>query len=132
MDSDEVQCVPLLVMDGTFNGNPARVLKDEGCTSNFVSRECASANKHLLRFTPVLIDVNHSKQDANGIATEVIDHGKVQMGSNCYSGNWIVVDSHYEVLLGMPWHTEEHPVADSDRRTVQVRKHLLSGSHLAR
>lgn len=57
--SDNVQCIPLLVMEGKFNGHTALVLKNDGCTSNVISRDFASANAHSLTFKPVLIDVNH-------------------------------------------------------------------------
>lgn len=131
-DSAEVSCIPLLVMKGTFNGLPARVLKDDGCTSNVVSREFASAHEHLLKFSPVLIDVNHSKQGANEIATELIANGTVCIGSYSYTGNWIVADCRYDILLGMPWHTEERPETDYVCRTVRVRKHKLCASPVAR
>lgn len=77
-----------------------------------MSQEFASGNEHLLRFTSILINVNHFKQDPNEIETDMIAKGKVQIASYCYSGNWTVADSRYDVLLGMSWHTEEHPVAD--------------------
>lgn len=35
----------------------------------------------ILRFTPVLIEFNHSKQEANEIATKMNADGKVNIGS---------------------------------------------------
>lgn len=54
-----VQCVTFLVMKEKFNGLAAPILKEDGCTSNFISREFASVYAHSLSFKPVLVDVNH-------------------------------------------------------------------------
>lgn len=111
-DSAVVPCISLLALDGIFNCLPVRVLNDDRCTSNVWSRKFASANELLLTFSPLLIDVNHSKQVANEIANAMIANGAVFIGSYSYSGNWIGADCRYDVVLGMSWHTEETPEAD--------------------
>lgn len=130
--SADVKCIPLLVLEGTFNGIPARVLKDDGCTSNVVSKEFAEAHQESLTLTPVLVDVNHSKQDAHEIATEMIANGTVRIGSYSYSGNWIVADCRYDVLLGLPWHTEEAPCIDYEGRTIALKGTVLCASPVPR
>lgn len=64
----ELKCIPLLVMDGTFNEILARILKDSGCTANVISQEYARTHHKKFTFSPVLVDGNHSKQGANKIA----------------------------------------------------------------
>jgi hypothetical protein len=36
---DIIPIEPLFVMDGTFNEKPVRILKDDGCSTNVVSRK---------------------------------------------------------------------------------------------
>lgn len=116
----ELKGVPFLVMDGTFNGIPALILKDDVCTANVVSQDFAGTNHQQLKFSPVLVDPNHFMQGANEIATQMSANGTIRIGTYSYTGNWIVADCRYDVLLGMPWHMEEHSNADYVERSMLV------------
>ena len=130
--SQNVRCVPLLVLSGTFNDLPTRILKDDGCTSNVISREFAEAHRDEFEFRPILMDVCHSKAGSGEIATEMVLNGTIRIGHHSYTADWIVADARYDVLLGMPWHIDCNPRTDYPARTVFVDSRELSAEYVPR
>lgn len=57
------------------------------------------------------MDVNHSKQGAYEVATEMIANGTVCKELYSYTAHWIVADCRSDFLLGMP------TFADDESRT---------------
>lgn len=115
----DVPCAPLLVFQGTFQGNYAKILKDDGCNTNVVSRDFIEQHRNNLRLSPKLMNITHSKGDSNEISMECLQ-GTVQIGDYKYTSQWFVADYHYDVLLGMPWNVQAKPRVDYGNRTVEV------------
>lgn len=128
----ELECIPLLLMYGTFNEILARILEDDSCTANVVSRELATIHHQKFTFSPVLVDVNHSKQVTNEIATEMIANGTIKKDPYSYSGNWIFADCRYDVLMGMLWQMDAQTHADYVKRTLLIVDQLLRATVVAR
>lgn len=59
------------------------------------------------------------------MSTGMVAAGTVSIGSYTYTSNWIVADCRYDVLLGMPWHTEENARVDYHLRSLRVRDHRI-------
>lgn len=89
-------------------------------------------NHQQLNVSPVVVDVNHSKQGANEIAMQMIDNGTIGIGTYSYTGQWIVADCRYDVLLNMPCYMKEHPNADYVEQSVLVGEQLLRATLVAR
>lgn len=65
----------------------------------FVKRY-ANSLKEMLSCTNAII--SHSKEGTEESAPAAIWNGTIQIGDYLYSSNWIIGDTHYDVILGMP------------------------------
>ena len=121
-----------MVFSGTVNGAAASILKDDGCNTNVISSQFLARNRDIFDITPALVDVLHSKAEFNEVGTEMISNATIEIGDYKYTGNWIVADCRYDVLLGMPWHHSELPKTEYDKRQVTVKNNILSASPISR
>lgn len=112
-------------MDGWLNGRRVRVLKDDGCNTNFISREFAALNSYVLNIQESCENLNHSKKDSREEATQIVLDGHLKMGSHLYCSNWAVADCRYDVMLGMPWQVLHNPKVNYQNRTVIVEDEPL-------
>lgn len=110
---DSIPVEPLLVIEGLMNGKPVRILKDDGCNTNVISKEFYAAHPDLFEARETSVVVSHSQRGSAETSTHVVMNGVLQMGAHRYQSNWAVADSRYDVLLGMPWHVECKPCRDS-------------------
>jgi len=116
---------PLVVLNGTLNGVRARVLKDDGCNTNVVSKEFFEKNIRHFQFVEEDIRICHSKKNADERSNRVIVDGILKIGKHKYRSNWIVADAQYDVLLGMPWHVAHNPKIDYEKKTVELKNTVL-------
>lgn len=117
---NEIPVEPLIVMYGALQGKSVKVLKDDGCNTNVVSRQFVQNNRSLFEIVDKKVQVNHSKKGTKEDASEVILNGTLNLGNHTYTSHWVVADSRYDVLLGMPWHVANNPSIDYENRTVQI------------
>ena len=90
---------PLLVLSGKLNGVSARVLKDDGCSTNVISRRFFGLHRRRFHVMEASIEVKHSKEESNETASQVVLNGTLQIGSHTYTSNWVVADCRYDVLF---------------------------------
>ena len=126
-ESKEVPTKPLIVLEGTLNGREAKILKDDGCNTNLVSKEFLAKNRNLFRIANTRTSIQHSKKGLGERASEMILNGKLQIGSHIYNSNFLVGDCRYDVLLGMPWHVANNVKSDYPNHRVLVGKEYIYG-----
>ena len=118
----------LLVLSGTVNGLSVKVLKDDGCNTNAVSREFLAKyrGRNIFEVCQENVTVQHSQKGTKEEASEVIFNGTLLLGAHTYTSNWIVANCGYDVLLGMPWHVAHNPSIDYEQRIVKVGTDVIT------
>lgn len=91
----------LITLYGTVMGQEVTILKDEGCSTNVMSRSFVDKYCHLLTIKPYSVNINHSNREIIEEANEVVIDTEVQIGNTKYKSNWIVAGCRYDILLGM-------------------------------
>ena len=129
IQSGEVPLEPLLVLRGRLNGVSVRVLKDDGCNTNVISSRIVDLNRQNFRVIRKNVVVKHSKDGTNEQSSQIVLHGTLKIGSHTYTSNWVVSDTRYDVLLGMPWHVAHNPQTDYNKRIVRVHDGELKFQH---
>lgn len=92
-----------IVLKRTLNNLPAKILKANGCNKNIKSKRLVNRNWNVFKLVKRKCIVQHSKEDANELITEMILNGSLGIGSQTYETNWMVSDCMYGVLMEMPW-----------------------------
>ena len=79
----------LLVLRGTMNSLSLKVLKDDGCNTNVVSREFLAKFRSRNIFEVFLenVTVQHSQKGTTENASEVILNGTLRLGAHTYTSN---------------------------------------------
>ena len=67
----------LIVVEGTLNGESARILKDDGCNTNVVSRDFYADHSHLFEVRESPIVVSHSRKGTTEHSSRVIMNATV-------------------------------------------------------
>ncbi len=80
----------LMVVEGSLNGKPIRVLKDDGCNTNAVSREFLKFNSELFKVVQRPVEVMHSEYNTVEKASEVILGAELRIGTHVYTSNWVL------------------------------------------
>ena len=119
----------LLVFSGLLNGVSARILKDDGCSTNVISRRFFGLHRQRFQVRKAKIVVNHSNEDSSETASHIVLNGTLKIGSHTYSSNWVVANCRYDVLLGMPWHVAHNPTVDYVKRVVKGGSDVISVDH---
>lgn len=127
---DIVPVEELIVLNGALDGRKVKVLKDDGCNTNVVSRNFFEKNKSSFKWKRCNVEVRHSKQDSVERSSEVIMGATLVIAEHSYKSNWLIANCRYDVLLGMPWHIANNPDINYKRRIVNIGSHSLS-THLA-
>lgn len=99
-------------MRGTILGQQVKVLKDDGCSTNVISREFVDKHRKFLNIQSTSFFINHSSKNSTEKANELVVNTEIQIGDHTYRSNWIVADCRYEILLGMLWHVACCPTID--------------------
>jgi hypothetical protein len=116
---------PLFIMNGTLNGKNVRILKDDGCNTNVVSRKFVQSNAEAFKTMCRNVTVTHSAEDRVEQATQIIMDGRLKVGNHEYLSNFVVANCRYDVLLGMPWHVASNPRVSYTAREVQLNDGAL-------
>lgn len=117
---------PLLVFYGLLNGVSARILKDDGCSTNVISRRFFGLHRQRFHVRKAKIVINHSNEDSSETASQLVLNGTLKIGSHTYTSNWVVANCRYDVLLGMPWHVAHNPNVDYVKRVVKIGSDVIS------
>jgi hydrogenase-4 membrane subunit HyfE len=74
---DSIPIKPLLVLRGKFNGIPVKILKDDGCNTNVVSRAFVMKHENLFNVVNKKMIVNHSCEGQNEEVSQVVLKGNL-------------------------------------------------------
>jgi Retroviral aspartyl protease len=105
---------------GKFNGIPVKILKDDGCNTNVVSRAFVKKHKNLFNVVNKKMIVNHSCEGLNEEVSQVVLNGNLTLGNHRYTSNFVVASCQYDILLGMPWHVTHEPKVSYAARVLRV------------
>lgn len=122
---DDVPLQPLLVLNGKLNDVSVRVLKDDGCNTNVISQRILDLNRQCFRTKRKKVVVRHSRDGWTEVSSTVVVNGTLKIGSHTYTSNWVVMNTRYDVLLGMPWHVANNPEVNYPNRIVKVNEEIL-------
>jgi len=67
---------PLIVLNGTLNGVPVRVLKDDGCNTNIVSQRVVDRCRASFQCTERKVTIQHSRKGSDEVSSKVVLNGK--------------------------------------------------------
>lgn len=119
----EVPVRKLFRFEGSFEGKTVSILADDGCSSNIISKEFIEQNETLFktRLKKTNIRIEHSKSDSTEEPMGGMENGTVSFQGHEYTSNWVVADSRYDIILGMPWHEEMNVRKNYHQREVFVK-----------
>ena len=120
-----IPVAPLLILTGKLNGVSARVLKDDGCSTNVISRRFFGLHRQRFQVRKASVVVNHSNEDTSENSSHVVLNGTLSIGSHTYTSSWVVANCRYDVMLGMPWHVAHNPQIDYVKRNVNVKGDVI-------
>lgn len=115
-----VPVADLIFLEGHLNSKPVRVLKDDGCNTNVVSRSLLERHRDSLQVVKGSTVLSHSKKGSTETTNQMIVDAELRLGNHLYRSNFVVGDCRYDVLLGMPWHLQAEPRTDYVKPTVVV------------
>lgn len=110
----------LIVLRGCLEGIKADVLKDDGCSTNVISRDFALRHANVLDIRDSEMTITHSKRGSEEKSLQIAVGARIQIGGHDYLSNWAIADCRHDVLLGMPWHKSCAPTVDYCTPAVQV------------
>ena len=76
---------PLIVLDGELNGVKVRVLKDDGCNTNVVSKILVKKFRHCFKVVEDDVLVQHSDKDSDKRSSQVVLNGTLNIGNHTYT-----------------------------------------------
>lgn len=117
---ERIPVKPLITLCGTLAGQQLTILKDDGCNTNVLSKTFVNKNRHLLNIQKEQSVISHSDKDYIETSSDIVVDAEVEIGCYKYRSNWVVANSRYDMLLGMPWHEEANPDTDYSSKTVWV------------
>lgn len=115
----------LIVLEGFLDGKRVRVLKDDGCNTNVVSREFFNKNRKNFKWKNCNVEVSHSQKGSVENSSKSIIGATLRIGKHLYKSNWLVANCRYDLLLGMPWHVAHNPCINYDKKIVKVGENEL-------
>lgn len=90
-----------------------------------MSTKFVEQNRKLLDVRECKTTIEHSNEGTTEESSHIVMNATVQIGRHSYTSNWTVANSRYDVLLGMPWHTDVKPEIDYERREISVGTYKL-------
>lgn len=110
----------LFVLPGMMAGKQVTVLKDDGCNTNILSTDFVRRNRHLLQTAKRNTVIKHSDKETTQRSNIVVLNATLNIDSHLYTSNWVVANSRYDVILGIPWHVTYNPIINYTKHTVSV------------
>ena len=106
---DSIPIATLIVLDGCLNGIPVRVLKNDGCNTNVISKEFFNFHADCFDVIEKRVEISHSNRENTEIATQIVVNARLSCEEHVYRSNFTVANCRYDVLLGMPCHVDCKP-----------------------
>ena len=106
---DSIPIATLIFLDGCLNGIPVRVLKDDGCNTNVISKEFFNFHADCFDVIEKRVEIYHSNRQNTEMATQIVVNARLSCGEHVYRSNFTVANCRYDVLLGMSWHVDCKP-----------------------
>ena len=104
---------PQIILRGTYNNHPAKILLDCGATGNFISRKYVATHK-LPTSSRTPLDITLADGRTQETCATRTNPFNLHMGSySTWTGlDLTTLNSDYDIILGMPWLTETNPKID--------------------
>lgn len=71
----------LIIIEERLKGVSVRALKDDGCTTNVISKEFFATHPNLFETREVPVVVSHSKKGTTEVSNMIIPNTTLKMGS---------------------------------------------------
>lgn len=126
-NTQKVPWHPLLEFEGFINGIPCRILKDDGASSNFISKEFWNTHQAKLPSKSHNISISHSSQGHQENACKVVDTAQLTLKGHLYESKFVVANTRYDVILGTPWHNDVLPKTNYKNGTIQIGEEKIHG-----
>src|SRR5690349_5611402 len=107
----------VIVLQGSVNNYPAKLLIDSGATSCFISSQFVSKYKLFVTQSD-----NKSVRLANGEivnSSQLIKNAIIKTDSKSVQIDLIVLNVSYDCILGINWLTKVNPIIDFQNRSVK-------------
>lgn len=83
----EVPICTLIVFDGTFNGVPVQILKEDGCHTNIIYTDFVRQLKGRCTLKSSAVTVDHSRDGSPENLSQIIMGGTLRIGPHLYASN---------------------------------------------
>lgn len=87
LTEEPIPVAPLFELSGMLNGVSAKVLKDDECSTNVISRRFLGLHRRRFQVMKASVDVKLPKNGLNKTASQVIVNGTLRIGSHIYTSN---------------------------------------------
>lgn len=125
MTKEGIPIAELLVLRGLLKRQQVRILKDDGCNTNIISKAFYERHKHAFQVEDVHVVISHSKENTTERATKSVKNATLFIAGIPYTSNWAIASCRYDVLVGMLWHRDMNPKVDYEGRQVTVNNTTL-------
>ena len=115
-----------MVFEGRIGNIPGKILKDDGASTNIISKSFFNKNPQNFNLLPQVVDVCHSSQDANEQGCELVENAKIEIQDHRYDSNFVLADTRYDALLGTPWHHDVQPKPNYETGEVEIGKTVIT------
>lgn len=126
-NKQRVPYYPLIVFEGHIAGVPCRVLKDDGASTNILSRNFFEQHKEHFTTSPSNVILSHSSSSSDETECDLINRVTVRIGQHEYTSKFVLGDTRYDLILGTPWHRDVNPRTNYSTSRVTVGDHDLKG-----
>ncbi len=117
----------LLIFDGTIQGIPCRILKDDGASTNVLSTKFFMRHKDIFVTRPSEVSLLHSSFGLSEMNRKLVDTASVKIGTHEYNSKFVLGDTRYDVILGTPWHKDMKPTTKYDKNEVRINDFVIVG-----
>lgn len=126
-NQQEVPFHPLLVFDGSIEGVDCRILKDDGASTNIISKSFYARNKDKFCTIESRVSLAHSSESTEEADCEMVEMVTLKIGGHAYQSRFLLANTRYDVILGTPWHKDVMPRACYDEQKVVIGDQVLNG-----
>ncbi len=89
-NDQEIPYHPLLVFEGTIEGIPCRILKDDGASTNIISTTLYESHKEAFSAQPSDVLLSHSSSESKEMHCGLIDKATVYFDGHEYCSKMVV------------------------------------------
>lgn len=112
-------------MNGVLVRCQLTVLKDDGGNKDVLPKSFVDRFRANLDDRETSFVIHHSNKENTKESREIVINAVLKLGSNNYKSNWVVEDSPYDVMLGVPWNVHTKPSVYCTLGTLRLGKKIL-------